>query len=408
MKSEELLAYAREKSIHSSGPLREWREIHLGQLETKGLQLTEEGYKFTPMLKFMQQLELGAANTGTVKTPLASDAITLIDGKVSSSLPVISGVGFYQLKDRTDLLGKVLKTAAPLSHLHHSLLEDGLVIEVTKNCHLNSPLKINHHHTAGVTAPLVIIIGSAFSEFTILEETTGHAQTVAVSETYLLLENGARVDHIQLNSGDARGLQHGSTYAEVERDASYRNFIFHVSGGLNRRNLEIKMLSPGANGESYCLYLTADSEHSDINTVLEHVAADTTSNQLAKGILDGQSRGVFTGKIHIHPGAQRVASAQLNKNLILSRKAQANSQPQLEIFADDVKCSHGSTTGQLSPDELFYFEARGIPENRARILLAHAFGLEVVLRINNPVARERISAVIMSALKTKFKLGGDQ
>src|SRR5690606_13346427 len=164
--------------------------------------------------------------------------------------------------------------------------------------------------------------------------------------------------------------------------------------------------APGAKGETYALFITNGEEHSDVNTVINHKAADTTSNQISKGILDAASKGVFTGKIHIFPKAQRVASGQLNKNLLLSKKAQVHSQPQLEIFADDVKCSHGSTTGQLSPEEIFYFQARGIPEDKARNLLAFGFGLEVVQKIENNEAREYVSGIVKEGLQKKFSLGG--
>jgi Fe-S cluster assembly protein SufD len=168
----------------------------------------------------------------------------------------------------------------------------------------------------------------------------------------------------------------------------------------------INLNEAGAHGETYSLYLTDKNEHSDIYTVINHKSADTTSDQIAKGILDGDSKGVFTGKIHIHPKAQRVASGQLNKNLLLSKKAQAHSQPQLEIFADDVKCSHGSTTGQLSDDEVFYFQARGIPADKARNLLALGFGLEIVQKIENSKAREHVTGIIRTKLSEKFSLGG--
>jgi Fe-S cluster assembly protein SufD len=103
-----------------------------------------------------------------------------------------------------------------------------------------------------------------------------------------------------------------------------------------------------------------------------------------------------------------VVSGQLNKNLLLSNKAQAHSQPQLEIFADDVKCSHGSTTGQLSDDEVFYFMARGIPAEQAKILLAHGFGLEIVHKISNKISRQKIESLVMDALKTKFEIGASK
>src|SRR5690606_21635039 len=172
-----------------------------------------------------------------------------------------------------------------------------------------------------------------------------------------------------------------------------------------RKNLVLRLNEPGANGESYALFLTNEEEHSDVYTLIDHRAADTTSAQMAKGILDGNSRGVFTGKIFIRPDAQRVSSSQLNKNLLLSKKAQVHSQPQLEIFADDVKCSHGSTTGQLSDDEVFYFSARGIPSEKARTLLALGFGLEIVQKITNEEARNYLHEKVLKTLESKFDLG---
>jgi Fe-S cluster assembly protein SufD len=140
--------------------------------------------------------------------------------------------------------------------------------------------------------------------------------------------------------------------------------------------------------------------------VIHHLSADTTSDQISKGILSGNSKGVFTGKIHIHPQAQRVNSGQINRNLLLSPKAQIHSQPQLEIFADDVKCSHGSTTGQMSDEELFYFEARGIRPEKARTLLAHGFALEVVNKIKNKELKNKISELVLNELTLKFNIGG--
>ena len=175
---------------------------------------------------------------------------------------------------------------------------------------------------------------------------------------------------------------------------------------MNRKNLTLNLNAPGANGENYSLFLTNGKEHSDIYTEVNHKSSDTFSNQIAKGILDENSKGIFTGKIHIYPKAQRVSSGQLNKNLLLSNKAQVHSQPQLEIFADDVKCSHGSTTGQLSSDEVFYFQTRGIPAEKARTLIALGFGLEIVQKIKNPLAQKFTLSLIREKLAEKFSIGG--
>jgi Fe-S cluster assembly protein SufD len=295
-----------------------------------------------------------------------------------------------------------------LTNLHHGLMSDGVKITVLKNSKASSPVRILHLMTrAGVVAPTVIIDAESHSELTLVEENVALDTAYALtSETHVHVRPGARVEHIHLEKGKEESVHHGTTYSHVEKDGTYRNFVFHITGHLNRRNVFLNLNAGGAHGESFNLYLTNGTEQSDIYTEIHHRAADSTSDQLAKGILDGSSKGVFTGKIHIHPDAQRVNSGQLNKNLLLSKKAQVHSQPQLEIFADDVKCSHGSTTGQLSPEEIFYFESRGIPLEKAKTLLAHGFGLEVVMKIQDRIARELASDLVLETLKTKFDLGG--
>jgi Fe-S cluster assembly protein SufD len=143
------------------------------------------------------------------------------------------------------------------------------------------------------------------------------------------------------------------------------------------------------------VYTLQGTQHSDVNSFINHKAPHTESAQLYKGIMSDKSRGVFTGLIKVDRDAQFINSAQLNKNLLLSKGAHVNSRPQLEIFADDVKCSHGSTTGQLNEDELFYFESRGIRPEKARMMLSHAYTYDVLLKINNKNIRNYIQADIV-------------
>ena len=367
------------------------------------LNLDAEAYKFTNLTKFMKELELDETSVPfNLDEHLSFEIPTFvfIDGFLQNPDLKIPGVSTSLSKDA----GVV---ANALSELHRSYFKDGFSIKIEKNAVVEKPVRLLYLTTrAGSFAPSVRIEAAAFSKATIIEESIGEIESYAqISESSVHVAANASVEHIQIERTASKALSHGSTSALVARDGIYRNIVLHLSGRVNRRNLQLDLKDSGAHGESYNLYLTAAQEHSDISTVINHLAADSTSSQLAKGILDGESRGIFTGKIHIHPQAQRVASGQLNKNLLLSNKAQAHSQPQLEIFADDVKCSHGSTTGQLSPDEVFYFQARGIPADKAKTLLAHGFGLEVVMKIQNKTAHERVAHLVMESLKNKFHLG---
>lgn len=402
MNIQELSALAESTFTHTDAPLKEFKGLNLLRFREEGFSADGEAYKFTNLTRFFEEL---APDKGLHTIPESEEgAFVFVDGKLISS-PSINGLKTYPLGK--EQLGSLSKNT-PLSHLHHGLMGQGLVLELEKDTELKEPVKVLHIlGLANITAPTILIKLGHFSKMTLVEETRSSMQQYAwVGESYAELAEGSRLEHVQVDCGTPGSIHHGSTWASVGKDASYTNFIFHLDGKLRRRNLDIKLAAPGANGESYSLFLTSGEEHSDINTIINHLSADTTSNQIAKGILAESSKGVFTGKIHIHPKAQRVVSGQVNRNLLLSKKAQVHSQPQLEIFADDVKCSHGSTTGQMSDEEVFYFETRGIPAEKARTLLAFGFGLEVVLKIQNLKTRETVENQVLNALKEKFKIGG--
>lgn len=410
MNFDQLADTAERRLKLDDGKETSFRKSYLHKLSLEGLtnSFTGDFYKFTNMKSFLEKIPFEPRNNPVdLDTYINESLPTLffIDGDLQNPELKVQGVKTELYKGRPE----EGQTHA-LTNLHHGMMSDGVKITISKNTKASSPIRILHLITrAGVVAPTVIVDAESHSEITLIEENVAVDTAYALtSETHVHVRPGARVEHIHLEKGKEESVHHGSTYAQIEKDSTYRNFVFHISGHLNRRNVFLNLNSAGAHAESFNLYLTNGSEQSDIYTEIHHRAADSTSEQLAKGILDGSSKGVFTGKIHIHPDAQRVKSGQLNKNLLLSKKAQVHSQPQLEIFADDVKCSHGSTTGQLSPEEIFYFESRGIPLEKAKTLLAHGFGLEVVLKIQDKIARELASALVLETLKTKFDLGGNK
>lgn len=412
METSELVALAENNLKNAPESLKDFRATHLHFLKNKGLAAKDpEFYRYTNIEKFFNEFEV-KASTAEVSLNLLTDAhlptLTFMNGVLTSKVE-IPGLVVKSLKDHFNEVANLFEGDNALTHLHHSLLENGVILEIEKNTELKSPLRLLNIHTEGtLVAGAVVIKAARYSKATILEENVGQGETYArLGETYTYVAEGASLELVQIDRGAEAALHHASGVSHLAKDANFRNVVLHLAGKMNRRNVDMKIAEAGAHGESFNLFLTNQEEHSDLNTAIHHLAADTTSAQIAKGILDGDSKGIFTGRIHIHPQAQRVNSSQLNKNLLLSKKAQVHSQPQLEIFADDVKCSHGSTTGQLSDDEVFYFEARGIPQEKARTLLAHGFGLEVVLKIQNEAVRKHAEALVMETLKTKFKLGGN-
>lgn len=409
MNIENLTALAENALKDIQGPLKNFRQEQITLFKETGLSSpVKDSYKFTNLESFFESWEEKENVILPDFTKTDFPTITFLDGKLHHQDSLPRGLKISKISDRFDeVKNRLIGNANALSHLHHGLMEEGLLIEVEKNQEIAKPIRIlNLLSRNKLSAPTHFIFADRQSQVTIIEETVSMESSHAfISETYITASEGARVEHIQLDQESSNGLNHGSIFADASRDATVRSLIFTMRGKLNRKNLTLNLNEAGANGESYSLFLTSGSEHSDINTAINHKAPDTTSDQKAKGILDGESKGIFTGLIHIFPKSQRVASAQLNKNLLLSKKAQLHSQPQLEIFADDVKCSHGSTTGQLSDDEIFYFQARGIPADKARTLLAHGFGMEIVQKIGNREARDYIGQTVMEHLETKFNLG---
>ncbi len=413
MNIETLAAMAQQKISLPDQRLESFRAENLAAFRQKGVrEVVPDSYKFTKLESFLEAISLGSGAESSLVKPEAFPApgmatLTFVNGEFLSADALPAGLSVRKIGPELGDHVELFTEKNALSHLHHALLQEGVVIEASPQAEATTPVRLlNIFNAPRVSAPTVVILAHPRARLSVFEETrvTTDTEHVTVSETYIRAAQGAAVEHVTLQLGSAHGMNHNSIVAQVERDAVVRSVILTASGRLNRNNLTLNLHDAGAHGESHALFLTNGPEHSDVFTEINHRAADTTSHQIAKGILDGESKGVFTGRIHIFPKAQRVASGQLNKNLLLSKKAQVHSQPQLEIFADDVKCSHGSTTGQLSPDEVFYFQARGIPEDRARNLLALGFGLEVVLKIDNLLTRERVTTIIREKLSEKFSL----
>lgn len=402
----ETLAGMADKLNIKNSPLK---AKYISSFREKGMkEIVTDSYKFTNLDSFFQTLRFNDGKATLNPRKLEVPTLYLTNGILDKHDALPEGLTLRKTTLADEALKPFLVELNPLSNLHRGLLDEVLVLEVAKNKEVTGAVRLQNSITSStLSSGALFIIGHANSKLTVLEESIAAPDVphAFVTETYIRAEDGAKIEHVLLEEENLEGINHTSIAAEVARDAGVRSVILNTSGKLNRKNLSLNLNESGAHGESFVLYLTKGEEHSDVNTVINHKAADTTSDQLAKGILDGDSKGIFTGKIHIYPKAQRVASGQLNKNLLLSKKAQAHSQPQLEIFADDVKCSHGSTTGQLSPEELFYFQARGIPADKARTLLAYGFGLEVVLKIENDQIRNYVSEIMKQKLAEKFSLG---
>ena len=199
--------------------------------------------------------------------------------------------------------------------------------------------------------------------------------------TEFVIGEDADVEHVRVQGDTGEGHRIAGVYAELSAGSTFRSHTLTFGGALVRNESSLRLTGGNAHGEINGLYLLDGKAHVDNHTLVDHVVPDCTSNQLFKGILQSESQGVFTGKVHVHQDAQHTDAMQSSASLLLSDEARSWARPQLEIYADDVRCSHGATVGSLDQDSLFYLRSRGIGLERARRLLVHAFASEVLSRV---------------------------
>jgi Fe-S cluster assembly protein SufD len=228
----------------------------------------------------------------------------------------------------------------------------------------------------------------------VAENATG--LTNSVIEVFV--EAGARLDLV-LMQREGQGLFHvSSIHTRQDRDSHLTTHTLTVGGGLVRNQLTSRLLEEGASVRLQGLFASTGSQHVDNQTLVEHAAPHCSSRQLYKGVLGGRSRGVFRGRVVVSPGAQKTDAEQSSRNLLLTDHAEIDTKPQLEIYADDVKCSHGSSIGQLDTEALFYLRARGLAEKRARALLTEGFVREIVAGLPGPDLVARGSSYVDAIL----------
>jgi Fe-S cluster assembly protein SufD len=232
--------------------------------------------------------------------------------------------------------------------------------------------------------PRTLIVAERHSKLTVVESFvgTGDASYFTNAVTEAELADGATVHHVRVQRESARAFHVGTVEARQGRDSHWVSFSFASGARLSRTNVYTALDGEGCGATLNGLYLLDGEQHLDVQTRIEHAQPNCYSRELYKGILDGASHGVFNGKVYVDPIAQKTDGKQTNNVLLLSERAQVDTKPQLEIFADDVKCTHGATVGRIDQTALFYMKSRGINNDLARRLLTYAFAAEVLETID--------------------------
>ena len=286
-----------------------------------------------------------------------------------------------------------------LLNLNTALMEDGLVLHVPAHTTLTAPLYIRYDWEGEeARAPegrhlRIFILLDEGAEATLVEAHSGTPGfSTIVSE--LRLAAGARLKHIRFDRLGAAARQSAITLGELDAAASYKAFYLSEGGLFSRHEALLNLAEKDAQAELDGIYLVADGRHCDNTTVITHAGPDTASRQAFRGVLAGDSRGVYQGCVRVRPDAQGTDARQMSRTVLLSRQAEIAIKPELEILADNVKCSHGATSGELDTAALFFLRARGIPEAEARALLIEAFLGEVLEAIESEPLRACAAAAV--------------
>jgi len=271
----------------------------------------------------------------------------------------------------------------PFVALNTAQFVDGAVLRIAPGTLVDRPVQLvfvrSGHDQPTMNLPRILVVAGSSSQATIVENYLGGTEpgfTCAVSEVFL--DQGAVLDHYKVVEDGPAATHIATLQVRQARDSAFRSHSFSLGGKLIRNDIAATLNGPGADATLNGLYLTGGRQHVDNQLRVNHAAPLCTSHQLYKGVLDDNSRAVFNGRIVVDQDAQKTDARQSNRNLLLSEGALAFSNPQLEIFADDVRCTHGSTVGRLDEDAIFYLRSRGIDRASARSLLTLAFASEVV------------------------------
>ena len=336
--------------------------------------------------------------------------LVFVNGRYSRELSIQSlprGVEAISLKEANGAAARQLGRYASFQDnafvaWNTGTFEDGAYIHIADGTVIEQPIELLYISTGSdqpvVSHPRSLIIVGRNSQATIIERYSGTgAEYLTNAVTEILAADHAVIDHYKVQQEDERSFHIATTQAELGRDTNFISHSITAGGGLVRNDINA-VLSEGTEATVNGFYLASGSQHVDNHTTIDHALPHGTSHELYKGILTGKAGAVFNGKIIVRPGSQKTDAKQTNKNLVLSEDATINTKPELQIHADDVRCTHGATIGQLDPDAIFYMQSRGIAQDQARDLLIYAFAREVTDRIKLVPLRTEVEKIIRERL----------
>lgn len=403
--------------------LRQKREDAFAEFQSVGFpSMRDEDWHFTNVAPIAERRFLLARPAVLTKADIAHfrlrheewNRVVLVNGIFSRELSSLetpgNGVTISALSERINDIPGTLEAhigmiapaaSGAFTALNTAFMQDVLFIHVARDAKLEVPIHVMHANAGGkagqASHPRVLILCESNSRATVIESffSGQNSEYLTNAVTEVFLGAGAWLGHYKLQRESTEGFHVGTTSVRQERASNYVSFSFATGAALSRTNIYTVLDGEAATCTLNGLYMVDGKQHVDHQTKIEHVQPHCPSHEVYKGILDGESHGVFNGKVYVHPEAQKTDGKQSNNNLLLSDRAKIDTKPQLEIFADDVKCTHGATVGRLDEVALFYMKSRGIGDVRARQLLTYAFAADVLEMIELDELREALEAMVL-------------
>ncbi|MFT3879773.1 MAG: Fe-S cluster assembly protein SufD [Gemmatales bacterium] len=374
----------------------------------------DEEWRFTPLTSLFQHsfvpavarhgIELSALKK---QLPTLNDAwqIVCVDGFVEDTLSKLSGLPTgctvmslnEAINTRLDQVEAALARQAHFENntfaaLNTAFIQDGVFIHLAKNCIVEQPIHLAFIESGRgrMSFPRILVVAEKHSQATIIEthQTLGDQAdfTTAISEYSLADE--ARLDHYRLNEVSKKSFHFATQHTRLARGSNFRSHSFTLGGGLVRNDLFACFTAENGECTLNGLYTVDGTRLIDNHTTIDHAMPHCNSHEVYKGIIADKGKGVFNGKIFVRQDAQKTDAKQTNQTLLLSPDATIDTKPQLEIFADDVKCTHGATVGQLDAEMLFYLRSRGIGQDQAQSILTYAFANDIIGKVEVPALHD--------------------
>jgi len=329
--------------------------------------------------------------------------------ELSNALDLPRGVRLLDLRrawreapELVEQLGQITRyDDRAFTALNTAFMNDGAVVHIERNVEVEKPIHLLFVTDAvaakSMMHPRNLIVVGRHAKATVIESYVSLSDAVYFTNavTEVAIADGATLNHYRMQREGMRAFHVGTVETHQARDSHYVSFSLAMGGSLTRSNIYTTLDGEGSGSTLNGLYMLDGEQHCDHQTMIVHAQPNCFSRELYKGVLDGQSHGVFNGKVYVYPIAQKTDGKQTNNTLLLSDKAQIDTKPQLEIFADDVKCTHGATVGRLDEQALFYMKSRGVSRDLARQLLTYAFAADVLETIEQTNVREELERMTL-------------